>query len=112
VARAVELANAYVRRPLRALTVPEKDEGPSNPNAGATGSGGANNAAGPSGMRVINLLAVAAPQQVQLEVKIAEVSKSLLENLEAGATWKFGSGSWGATLLANFISGSNHSALG
>jgi pilus assembly protein CpaC len=111
VARAVELASAYVRRPLHALSVPDKDEGPANPNAGAAGSS-AGNAAGASGLRVINLLAVAAPQQVQLEVKVAEVSKSLLENLEAGASWKFGSGSWGATLLSSFISGTNHGSLG
>jgi pilus assembly protein CpaC len=38
-------------------------------------------------------------------VKVAEVSKTLLERLETGLTWKFSSGSWGATLLSNFISG-------
>jgi pilus assembly protein CpaC len=112
VARAVELASAYVRRPLRALPVPDKEDAASNPNAGAVPGGGGAAAAGPAGARVINLLAVAAPQQVQLEVKVAEVSKTLLENLEAGVTWKFGTGSWGATLLANFISGTNHSSLG
>src|SRR5206468_4181715 len=75
VARVVELASAYVRRPLRALTVPEKEEGPANPNAGAAspGAGGGNAAASQPGVRVINLLSVAAPQQVQLEVKVAEV---------------------------------------
>jgi pilus assembly protein CpaC len=114
VARAVELATAYVRRPLRALPVPDKEDGPSNPNAGAadknTAAGAA--AAGQPGARVINLLSVAAPQQVQLEVKVAEVSKTLLENLEAGSTWHFGSGSWTATLLANFITGNNHGSIG
>jgi pilus assembly protein CpaC len=59
-----------------------------------------------SGTRLVNLLNVSAPQQVQLEVKIAEVSKTLLDRLEAGATLRFGSGSWAATLLSNFISGS------
>jgi pilus assembly protein CpaC len=114
VARAVELANAYVRRPLHALAVPDKEEGPANPNAGATAGGSGNgggNASGTSSLRVINLLAVSAPQQVQLEVKVAEVSKTLLENLQAGTSWRFGSGSWGATLLANFISGTNQSSL-
>ena len=96
--RAVELATAYVRRPLRPLPVPDKEDVPNGPNAGQ-------NAAGQANVRVINLLAVSAPQQVQLEVKVAEVSKSLLERLEAGATWSFGSGSWAATLVSNFISG-------
>src|SRR5207253_2240516 len=61
--------------------------------------------------RVVNMLAVRAPQQVQLEVKIAEVSKSLLDRLEGGARWTFSSGSWGATLLSNFITGTAHGAL-
>ncbi|ALK99294.1 outer membrane channel protein [Massilia sp. WF1] len=103
VARAIELAGAYVRRPLRMLPGLDKDDMP----AGQGGSGGANAA----GARVINLLSVSAPQQVQLEVKIAEVSKTLLERLEAGATWRFSSGSWGATLLSNFLTGTSHSSL-
>jgi pilus assembly protein CpaC len=101
VTRAAELAAAYVRRPLRGPVTPEKEDKP------VTGQGGAANA----NVRVINLLAVSAPQQVQLEVKIAEVSKTLLERLEAGATFRFGSGSWGATLLSNFITGSAQGLL-
>jgi pilus assembly protein CpaC len=100
VARAVELANAYVRRPLRPLPVPDKENAAGGPAAAGAGN------------RVVNLLAVSAPQQVQLEVKIAEVSKTLLERLEAGTTWRFGSGSWAATLLSNFITGTTHSSLG
>jgi pilus assembly protein CpaC len=57
------------------------------------------------------MLTVRAPQQVQLEVKIAEVSKTLLENLEAGATWRFGSGSWAAALASNFVTGTLHGSL-
>ena len=102
-ARAVELATAYVRRPLRALTVPDKEEANSQNNI--------QNQAGAAAARVINMLVVRAPQQVQLEVKIAEVSKTLLDRLEAGVTWRFGSGSWGATLLSNFISGSANASL-
>ncbi|WP_036171826.1 type II and III secretion system protein family protein [Massilia sp. 9096] len=120
VARAVELATAYVRRPLHALPVPDKADGQAslnalaNPNAGAapgTNASGAGAVSQP-GARVINLLAVAAPQQVQLEVKVAEVSKTLLESLEAGTSWRFGSGSWGATLVADFITGNNKGSLG
>ena len=33
--------------------------------------------------RVINMLSVAAPQQVMLEVKVAEVSKQVIEKLGA-----------------------------
>jgi pilus assembly protein CpaC len=109
VQRAVELATAYVRRPLRALAMPDKEDAAPGTVAG-TGAA-ATNQQGALGLRVINLLSVRAPQQVQLEVKIAEVSKSLLERLEAGAAWRFGSGSWGATLLSNFITGNAHGSL-
>jgi pilus assembly protein CpaC len=54
---------------------------------------------------------VRAPQQVLLEVKIAEVSKSLLDRLEAGAALRFGGGSWAATLLSNFLSGTTGGQL-
>jgi pilus assembly protein CpaC len=102
VARVVELATAYVRRPLRAMSaVPKELE----PKAGGQGA-----AANPA-LRVVNLLGVSAPQQVQLEVKVAEVSKSLLERLEAGATWSFGSGSWASSLASNFLTGTAKAGL-
>jgi pilus assembly protein CpaC len=99
VARAVELATAYVRRPLRALAAARKEDPTvSQQNQQQAGGNGATT-------RVVNLLSVSAPQQVQLEVKIAEVSKTLLENLEAGASFHFGGSSWGAAVLSNFLSG-------
>lgn len=106
-ARAVELASAYVRRPLRALTVPDKEDAASQNQRESQNQGGAAAATA----RVVNMLGVRAPQQVQLEVKIAEVSKSLLDRLEGGARWTFSSGSWGAMLLSNFITGTAHGAF-
>ena len=106
-ALAVELASAYVRRPLRALTVPDKEDAASQNQRESQNQGGAAAATA----RVVNMLGVRAPQQVQLEVKIAEVSKSLLDRLEGGARWTFSSGSWGAMLLSNFITGTAHGAF-
>ncbi|MGJ7915254.1 type II and III secretion system protein family protein [Massilia sp. LXY-6] len=103
VAHAIALANAYVRRPLRALSVSDKQDTAGNQGTGAAGAG--------AGSRVVNLLTVSSPQQVQLEVKVAEVSKSLLERLEAGTSWHFGSGSWATTLVSNFLTGTAHSSL-
>jgi pilus assembly protein CpaC len=103
--RAVELATAYVRRPVRALPLPDKEDKAPGTDAGNSASAALANA------RVINLLSVSAPQQVQLEVKVAEVSKTLLERLEAGASWNFGVGSWAATLLSNFLTGNTHALL-
>ncbi len=112
VARAFELASAFVRRPARALhyTGDSAAGVGASTTQGASG-GNAGGAAGGANARVVNMLSVTAPQQVMLEVKIAEVSKTLLERLEAGATLKFSSGSWGATLLSNFISGSARGLL-
>jgi pilus assembly protein CpaC len=106
VARAAELATAYVRRPLRPLGAVQKELAPA-------AGGAAANAAGSAGLRLVNLLSVAAPQQVQLEVKVAEVSKTLLEKLETGVTWShFGSGGWAAALATNFLSGTLKAGLG
>jgi pilus assembly protein CpaC len=96
-----ELAAAFVRRPLQPLNA----VGKADPALPATTQQEAAAAATNASLRVINLLNVSAPQQVMLEVKIAEVSKTLLEQIEAGATIKMAAGSWGATLLSNFVSG-------
>lgn len=107
VQRAVELAGAYVRRPLRQLPAADKENETDgvivvgrNGNSGAAGGG-----AGSAGARVVNLLSVSAPQQVQLEVKVAEVSRTLLERLETGTRFSFGSGSWTTTLATDFLTG-------
>jgi pilus assembly protein CpaC len=94
-----ELAGAFVRRPVQPLNGVGKSDPAAVPGAAPAGT------AGGGGLRVINLMSVAAPQQVMLEVKIAEVSKTLLERLEAGATIKGSTGSWTATLLSSFLSG-------
>ena len=54
--------------------------------------------------KVVNLMRVASPQQVMLEVKIAEVSKSLLDKLGASAGVSRAPGSTTYSLLSNFLS--------
>ena len=102
VARANDLAQAFVRRAQRPLAQKsdDKDAAPAPPGTGAG-----------SGPRIVNMLSVSAPQQVMLEVKIAEVSKTLLERLEAGTTLKFNHGSWATTLLSNFLTGTARGLL-
>ena len=108
VARAGELAAAYVRRPVRALQPGGKDDAA----AGASATSAAAPApSGAAGVRVVNMLGVSAPQQVLLEVKIAEVSKTLLQRLEAGTSFRFSSGSWATTVLANFLTGNSAAGI-
>lgn len=79
VTRVLDLANAYVR------------------NAGANGASvaGAN-------PRVVNMLSTGAPQQVMLEVKVAEVSKSLLDRFGINFSRAYAAGD--GTML-RFLSG-------
>ena len=88
-AQVLDLAQAFVRRAPQPL---ERKDGAAPP-------------ASPPGPRLVNLLAVSAPQQVKLEVKVAEVSKTLLDKLEAGLSLRHASGSWTAMVLADFLSG-------
>jgi pilus assembly protein CpaC len=83
------LANAHLQRGARA-------------QGGGGGAGG--NGEGQSAPKVINMLAVAAPQQVMLEVKVAEVSKTLVDQLGASLGASRTIGSWTYTLLSNLLS--------
>jgi pilus assembly protein CpaC len=80
VIRVLDLANAYVR--------------------GGTGASvaGAN-------PRIVNMLSTGAPQQVMLEVKVAEVSKALIDKLGVQFAGVKTNGNWTYSLLADFLTG-------
>lgn len=111
--RALAIAEAYVRNSNRALVLPvtagdAKVEASTRITVGGpSGSGGA--AVRDAGARVVNLLQVNNPHQVMLEVKVAEVSRTLLDKL--GAEFAFsrtsGSGNWTYQLLGNFLTDSS-----
>ncbi|WP_082616769.1 type II and III secretion system protein family protein [Massilia sp. Root418] len=109
----LELAHAYVRRPVQALASPRapEDKAPQAATVAAAPAGAVPAVAGLSLSRVVNLLSVTAPQQVMLEVKIAEVSKTLLDKLEAGVMLHYAGGGWAATVLSNFLTGTAGSRL-
>ena len=54
--------------------------------------------------KVVNMLNIAAPQQVMLEVKVAEVSKTLVDQLGASLGMSRTVGSWTYTMLTNLLS--------
>jgi pilus assembly protein CpaC len=78
--RVTDLANAYVRG--------GGDAGKGNP-------------------RVVNMLEIGAPQQVMLEVKVAEVSKALIDKLGVQFSGSRTNGNWTYSLLADFLSNGN-----
>ena len=105
----VDLANAFNEGSL--LVSGGGDAG--NAQAGGAGATGAPNAPAKASSpdvkapsnKVINMPSVAAPQQVMLEVKIAEVSKSLVDQLGAQAGYSKSNGSWTYGILSNLLSG-------
>lgn len=56
--------------------------------------------------RVINMLRVTQPQQVMLEVQVAEISKTLLDKLGVGLAGTRSNGDWRYSILSNFLTGS------
>ena len=89
---ALAIAEAYLRR-------------------GAAASASASMNAGGGGQRIVNMLAVASPQQVMLEVKVAEISRSVLEKLGVDASLARSRGSWSTRLASQFMVGAS-GALG
>ena len=56
--------------------------------------------------RVINMMRVTQPQQVMLEVQVAEISKTLLDKLGVGLVGTRSNGDWRYSILSNFLTGS------
>jgi pilus assembly protein CpaC len=101
----LSIADAFIRKFNRSLvsevTMPGSDKGVSVSLSGGRDAGGAVNAAG---ARIVNMMQVRAPQQVMLEVKVAEVSKTLLEKLGAQFGASRMNGDWGYSILTDFLS--------
>jgi pilus assembly protein CpaC len=90
--RVLALANAYVQRG-------SKEQASGSGNAGSGGQGAT------LSPKVVNLMSIAAPQQVMLEVKVAEVSKTLVDQLGASLGASHTAGNWTYTLLSNLLTG-------
>ena len=108
---AEEIANAFVRDVNKSIELPvvagDAKVAPGTKlqvsSTGSSGGGGA----GAASAKVVNLLQIAEAQQVMLEVKIAEVSKTLIDKLGASVAIKR-TGSGGEhvySFLSDFLSG-------
>lgn len=102
--QAVEIAEAFVANLNRGLTAPiiagDQAVAPGTRNQ----MDQTRNAA--SSARVVNLMKTAAPQQVMLEVKVAEVQKTLLDKLGGQVFSSNANGSWTYALLTDFLTNS------
>ena len=94
----IALANAYVQRSARGGQGAEvaAGQGTSQGGGAVTGQG--------AGPKVINMLSIAAPQQVMLEVKVAEISKTLVDQLGMNVGAAKTRGNWTYTFLSNLLS--------
>lgn len=106
-AQAVDLARAWVRKLTRGIVMPIQGGGGAGAGTNITVGETRNlaQAAQVAGPTVINLLRVRAPSQVMLEVKVAEVSKTLLSRLGFSVTQLGSSGNTTFELLSrsNFL---------
>src|SRR5471032_1555932 len=105
--QAMALATAFLQRGGRGTPGAPAAPAPAANSGGAVAAAAAPAGAGgdPAGARVINMMSVAAPQQVLLEVKIAEVSKTLTDQLGASVGASLTHGNWTYTFLSKLLSG-------
>jgi pilus assembly protein CpaC len=103
VSQAEEIAQAWIRRLTRGLVLPVTTSG-GDGRAGTTVQVGetrnAQQLARVAAPRVINMLRVRSPMQVMLEVKVAEVSKNLLNRLGLTTSINKQSGSFTYDILS------------
>lgn len=103
--QAVQIAESFIRAYSRGLTLPvvagnqtaqQGQQIAVSQQAVRGGSGGTD-------PKVVNMLQIAAPQQVMLEVTVAEISKTLLDKLGVGIDGARVRGSWRYSILSNFL---------
>lgn len=109
-AQAVEIAESFIRTYSRGLQL-QVLAGDQTAQQGQAISVAQQAVTGGSGgerlqPKVVNMLRIAQPQQVMLEVKVAEVSKNLLDKLGVGIDATRTSGSWRYSILSNLLTDS------
>ncbi|MEX3636301.1 type II and III secretion system protein family protein [Paraburkholderia sp. BR14320] len=97
--QAMSIAGAY------AGAQPTQQDQSSTASFGNGGSISQQSSSVSKGSEVINMMSVDSPQQVMLEVKVAEVSKTLLNQLGAAVNIQGGFGSWTGALVSSLLAG-------
>jgi len=97
--QAMEIAQAYAK----AQPTEQSQKSTSSSTNGAMKSSEMSSTSARS--NVINMMTVDAPQQVMLEVKVAEVAKTLIEQLGSQVNLQGGIGTWTAALASSLLTG-------
>lgn len=98
--QAMEIARAYAN-----AQPTQQSQSASSSGGGASTSQQASSTSAPAG--VINMMTVDAPQQVMLEVKVAEVAKTLVDQLGSSLNLQGGFGTWTGALVSSLLTGAN-----
>ncbi|MGN6652471.1 type II and III secretion system protein family protein [Trinickia sp.] len=101
----VQIANAY------AASQPTQQSQSSSSNAGGGGSSQQFSSSGGS-TSVLNMMTVDSPQQVMLEVKVAEVAKTVVNQLGSQLNLQGGFGSWTGALVSSLLTGAQTAIVG
>ncbi|MGH8729196.1 MAG: type II and III secretion system protein family protein, partial [Burkholderiales bacterium] len=106
--QALQIAQSYVNKLNRGLVLPVtagggQAQGGTTVSIGRTDPKALKDVAGNF---VINRLKVTSPQQVMLEVKVAEVNRNLLESLGAQFNLSRTNGDWTYSIISSFLSDS------
>ena len=98
--QAVEIAQAF------AAAQPTQQQQSASVNSGnGTTSAMQQNTSSSKAADVINMMTVDTPQQVMLEVKVAEVSKTLMNQMGSALNIQGGFGSWSGALITSMLQG-------
>jgi len=100
--QATEIARAYAN-------AQPSEQTQSTSNAVGNGMSGGNSQVSSSGNSsgIINMMTLDSPQQVMLEVKVAEVSKTVMDQLGSALNLQGGFGSWTGALVTSLLQGVN-----
>ena len=99
----MSIATAYVQRSARGGPSAGGGTAPAAAAAGAAAPVAAAGGGAAAAPKVVNMMSVSAPQQVMLEVKVAEVSKSLTDQLGASVGFTRTIGGWTTALFSNLL---------
>ena len=108
---AVEIAEGFLRAYARGITLPVVAGSPTASTGQVLTAGLAQSSAGAQNRpKVINMMKITQPMQVMLEVKVAEVSRTLLDKLGGSLSLSRTQNSWTYQLVSNFFKEGNGTA--